>query len=127
MILLIVSYLVQEIYDLCQEDIINYVNSCLIFIIASVLTDFRFIQYPKLCREEVSIHVIQSREHILNTVRQYLLFLPYDSSLSLSASILKRSRSMLKTSSDVIMLILLPPPGEIAVSKLHGILSCVWS
>jgi NADH dehydrogenase len=36
-----------EIFDLCQEDIINY--------------------YPKLCREEVSIHVIQSREHILNT------------------------------------------------------------
>ncbi|KAI0273414.1 mitochondrial NADH dehydrogenase [Gloeopeniophorella convolvens] len=36
-----------EIYDLCQEDIINY--------------------FPKLCREEVSIHVIQSREHILNT------------------------------------------------------------
>lgn len=26
-------------------------------------------QYPKLCREEVSIHLIQSREHILNTVR----------------------------------------------------------
>ena len=26
-------------------------------------------QFPKLCREEVSIHVIQSREHILNTVR----------------------------------------------------------
>jgi NADH dehydrogenase FAD-containing subunit len=36
-----------EIYDLCQEDILNY--------------------YPKICREEVSIHVIQSREHILNT------------------------------------------------------------
>ncbi|THH10485.1 hypothetical protein EW146_g8361 [Bondarzewia mesenterica] len=36
-----------EIYDLCQEDIINY--------------------FPKLCREKVSIHVIQSREHILNT------------------------------------------------------------
>ncbi|KAI0063437.1 mitochondrial NADH dehydrogenase [Artomyces pyxidatus] len=36
-----------EIYDLCQEDIINY--------------------YPKICRNEVSIHVIQSREHILNT------------------------------------------------------------
>lgn len=36
-----------EIYDLCQEDILNY--------------------YPKVCREEVSIHVIQSREHILNT------------------------------------------------------------
>ncbi|CAK5265079.1 unnamed protein product [Mycena citricolor] len=36
-----------EIYDFCQEDIMNY--------------------YPKLCREEVSIHVIQSREHILNT------------------------------------------------------------
>jgi NADH dehydrogenase FAD-containing subunit len=36
-----------EIFDLCQEDILNY--------------------YPKLCREEVSIHVIQSREHILNT------------------------------------------------------------
>jgi len=28
-------------------------------------------QYPKICREEVSIHVIQSRSHILNTVRQY--------------------------------------------------------
>lgn len=37
-----------EIYDLCNEDILKY--------------------YPKLCREEVSIHVIQSREHILNTV-----------------------------------------------------------
>ncbi|KAG6331259.1 hypothetical protein ID866_7829 [Astraeus odoratus] len=36
-----------EIYDLCQEDIMNY--------------------YPKICREDVSIHVIQSREHILNT------------------------------------------------------------
>ncbi|KAF8559689.1 nucleotide-binding domain-containing protein [Imleria badia] len=36
-----------EIYDFCQEDIMNY--------------------FPKLCREEVSIHVIQSREHILNT------------------------------------------------------------
>ncbi|KAJ7047122.1 hypothetical protein C8F04DRAFT_1062771 [Mycena alexandri] len=36
-----------EIYDFCQEDIMAY--------------------YPKICREEVSIHVIQSREHILNT------------------------------------------------------------
>ncbi|KAJ6624528.1 hypothetical protein B0H10DRAFT_725699 [Mycena sp. CBHHK59/15] len=36
-----------EIYDLCQEDIMAY--------------------YPKICREEVSIHVLQSREHILNT------------------------------------------------------------
>ncbi|KAJ7632866.1 hypothetical protein FB45DRAFT_792141 [Roridomyces roridus] len=36
-----------EIYDFCQEDITSY--------------------YPKICREEVSIHVIQSREHILNT------------------------------------------------------------
>ncbi|EIN07055.1 mitochondrial NADH dehydrogenase [Punctularia strigosozonata HHB-11173 SS5] len=36
-----------EIYDLCNEDVMNY--------------------YPKLCREEVSIHVIQSRSHILNT------------------------------------------------------------
>ncbi|KAF8643820.1 hypothetical protein AX16_008838 [Volvariella volvacea WC 439] len=36
-----------EIYDFCQEDIINY--------------------FPKLCREHVTIHVIQSRSHILNT------------------------------------------------------------
>ncbi|TFK30097.1 mitochondrial NADH dehydrogenase [Coprinopsis marcescibilis] len=36
-----------EIFDFCQEDIMNY--------------------FPKICREEVSIHVIQSREHILNT------------------------------------------------------------
>ncbi|KAJ4487664.1 hypothetical protein J3R30DRAFT_3430235 [Lentinula aciculospora] len=36
-----------EIFDFCQEDIINY--------------------FPKICREEVSIHVIQSRGHILNT------------------------------------------------------------
>ncbi|KAI1791636.1 nucleotide-binding domain-containing protein [Ganoderma leucocontextum] len=36
-----------EIYDLCQEDIFNY--------------------FPKICRKDVSIHVIQSREHILNT------------------------------------------------------------
>ncbi|KAJ3484594.1 hypothetical protein NLI96_g5534 [Meripilus lineatus] len=36
-----------EIFDLCQEDIITY--------------------YPKILREEVSIHLIQSREHILNT------------------------------------------------------------
>ncbi|EED77524.1 predicted protein, partial [Postia placenta Mad-698-R] len=45
-----------EIYDLCQEDIINY--------------------YPKLCREEVSIHVIQSREHILNTVGAMIFWSP---------------------------------------------------
>jgi NADH dehydrogenase FAD-containing subunit len=37
-----------EIYDLCNEDILQY--------------------YPKVCRSDVSIHVIQSREHILNTV-----------------------------------------------------------
>ncbi|KAJ3805570.1 hypothetical protein F5876DRAFT_51637 [Lentinula aff. lateritia] len=36
-----------EIFDFCQEDIMNY--------------------FPKICREEVSIHVIQSRGHILNT------------------------------------------------------------
>ncbi|KJA24998.1 hypothetical protein HYPSUDRAFT_65274 [Hypholoma sublateritium FD-334 SS-4] len=36
-----------EIYDFCQEDIMNY--------------------FPKIRREEVSIHVIQSRDHILNT------------------------------------------------------------
>ncbi|KAF5380948.1 hypothetical protein D9615_004141 [Tricholomella constricta] len=36
-----------EIDDFCQEDIMRY--------------------FPKICREEVSIHVIQSREHILNT------------------------------------------------------------
>ncbi|KAF4615380.1 hypothetical protein D9613_002733 [Agrocybe pediades] len=36
-----------EIYDFCQEDIMNY--------------------FPKVCREEVTIHVIQSRGHILNT------------------------------------------------------------
>ncbi|KAL5511768.1 hypothetical protein ACEPAH_4986 [Sanghuangporus vaninii] len=36
-----------EIYDLCQEDIMNY--------------------YPKLCREKISINLIQSREHILNS------------------------------------------------------------
>ena len=42
-----------EIYDLCQEDVMRY--------------------YPKICREEVSIHVIQSREHILNTVRRAML------------------------------------------------------
>ncbi|KIY66321.1 nucleotide-binding domain-containing protein [Cylindrobasidium torrendii FP15055 ss-10] len=36
-----------EIYDFCQEDIVKY--------------------FPRICREEVSISVIQSREHILNT------------------------------------------------------------
>jgi len=36
-----------EIYDLCQEDILQY--------------------YPKICREEVSIHIVQSRSHVLNT------------------------------------------------------------
>ncbi|KAI0006201.1 nucleotide-binding domain-containing protein [Russula compacta] len=36
-----------EIFDLCQEDIIKY--------------------FPKICRDEVSIHVVQSRGHILNT------------------------------------------------------------
>ena len=49
-----------EIYDLCQEDIMQY--------------------YPKVCRQEVSIHVIQSGEHILNTVscviRFYHSFVP---------------------------------------------------
>ncbi|KIJ35788.1 hypothetical protein M422DRAFT_261974 [Sphaerobolus stellatus SS14] len=37
----------QEIYDLCQEGIIQY--------------------YPKPVRKKVSIHVVQSRSHILNT------------------------------------------------------------
>ncbi|KAI0345429.1 nucleotide-binding domain-containing protein [Trametopsis cervina] len=36
-----------EIYDLCQEDVMSY--------------------YPKVCRRDVSISVIQSRSHILNT------------------------------------------------------------
>ncbi|KAF8511120.1 nucleotide-binding domain-containing protein [Hysterangium stoloniferum] len=41
-----------EIYDLCQEDIIQY--------------------YPKLVGEDISIHVIQSREHILNTYSEVI-------------------------------------------------------
>ena len=28
------------------------------------------LQFPKICGKDVSIHVIQSREHILNTVRR---------------------------------------------------------
>ncbi|KAG5654134.1 hypothetical protein H0H81_007186 [Sphagnurus paluster] len=36
-----------ELDDFCKEDIMNY--------------------FPKICRKEVSIHVVQSREHILNT------------------------------------------------------------
>jgi len=43
-----------EIYDLCQEDIMQY--------------------YPKILRQEVSIHVIQSGEHILNTVSRAIVF-----------------------------------------------------
>ncbi|KAF9792776.1 mitochondrial NADH dehydrogenase [Thelephora terrestris] len=43
-----------EIYDLCQEDIMRY--------------------YPKICRQDVSIHVIQSGEHILNTVSRIVCF-----------------------------------------------------
>lgn len=61
----------QEIYDFCQEDITGYV-SFLRFV--NAVTDLATgtlssRQYPKICRREVSIHVIQSREHILNTVR----------------------------------------------------------
>lgn len=26
------------------------------------------LEYPKICREEVEIHIVQSRDHILNTV-----------------------------------------------------------
>ena len=49
-----------EIYDLCQEDIMQY--------------------YPKICRQDVSIHVIQSGGHILNTVSNILvIFLPFTS------------------------------------------------
>ncbi|KAH0830678.1 hypothetical protein J3R83DRAFT_2133 [Lanmaoa asiatica] len=55
-----------EIYDFCQEDIVKYVGTfalvCFPFLCMCCL------QFPKLCREEVSIHVIQSREHILNTL-----------------------------------------------------------
>ncbi|KIM22237.1 hypothetical protein M408DRAFT_28872 [Serendipita vermifera MAFF 305830] len=36
-----------EIFDLCQEDIVHY--------------------FPKICRKEVNIFIIQSRDHILNT------------------------------------------------------------
>ncbi|KAJ7583007.1 pyridine nucleotide-disulfide oxidoreductase-domain-containing protein [Mycena floridula] len=41
-----------EIHDFCQEDIMKY--------------------YPKICREEVEIHVIQSNEHILNTYSEVI-------------------------------------------------------
>ena len=71
----------QEIYDFCQEDIMNYVCFfsflCIVLPFLSffwLLCVFSFLihlcpfQFPKLCREEVSIHVVQSREHILNTV-----------------------------------------------------------
>jgi hypothetical protein len=54
-----------EIYDFCQEDIMAYVRY---FTPEAILIDLTLAQYPKICREEVSIHVIQSREHILNTV-----------------------------------------------------------
>lgn len=45
----------------------NYVRA---FILMCTFVSFTpvCLQFPKLCREEVSIHVIQSREHILNTV-----------------------------------------------------------
>ena len=35
---------------------------------AKISLGLNLFQFPKICREEVSIHVIQSREHILNTV-----------------------------------------------------------
>lgn len=60
----------QEIYDFCQEDITNYVRY--FFFRPRTFVPYAptcCLQFPKLCREEVSIHVIQSREHILNTVR----------------------------------------------------------
>ena len=34
------------------------------------------LQYPKVCREDVTIHLIQSREHILNTVSPFLVLAP---------------------------------------------------
>ena len=58
----------QEIYDFCQEDIMNYVGPFISERVVSYAL-MCYHQFPKLCREEVSIHVIQSREHILNTVR----------------------------------------------------------
>ena len=62
-----------EIYDLCQEDIMQY--------------------YPKICRQQVSIHVIQSGEHILNTVSSIIWFSHrYPSFLCFSTP--KQSRSM---------------------------------
>ena len=49
----------------------NYVSD--VFLLVLSLT-VRCSQFPKICREEVSIHVIQSREHILNTVRLAFFF-----------------------------------------------------
>ena len=43
----------------------NYVSDTKNAFWTHVLID---TQYPKLCREEVSITLVQSREHILNTV-----------------------------------------------------------
>ena len=57
-----------EIYDLCQEDIFNYVSNAVRQ--WAKIADVAVLQFPKICGKDVSIHVIQSREHILNTVRR---------------------------------------------------------
>lgn len=62
-----------EIYDLCQEDIISYVSKMLPSSARISGADLSSIaKYPKVCRKDVSISVIQSRSHILNTVSFFL-------------------------------------------------------
>ncbi len=60
-----------EIYDLCKEDIFNYVSSPASQRIR--LPNAAVLQFPKVCGNDVSIHVVQSREHILNTVRRPII------------------------------------------------------
>lgn len=60
-----------ELYDMVNEDVLNYVRDDQFGTgthnVAESTDSSIFSQFPKLLRKEISIHLIQSRDHILNT------------------------------------------------------------
>lgn len=52
-----------ELVDMMAEDVLKYVGPSRVVVGASLMP----LQYPKLLESQVQVHVIQSRDHILNT------------------------------------------------------------
>jgi len=58
-----------EIYDMVNEDVLKHVSDFKLDVPSKppLTLSFATFQYPRLLRARTRVHIIQSREHILNT------------------------------------------------------------